>query len=128
VILDGPELHLLGTDDVMVPDLAGWRVERMPELPKTAWFEVPPDWVCEVASPSTAAFDRADKMPAYARDGVQYAWILEPGNETLETYALESHRWVLLETFRGERGVRAVPFDAIELELGALWAWRVGGG
>src|SRR5438128_1475014 len=80
----------------------------MPELPKTAWFEIVPDWVCEVASPSTAAFDRADKMPVYARAGVKFAWIVEPSLQTLETYALENNRWVLLETFRGARGVRAI--------------------
>jgi Uma2 family endonuclease len=122
VLLVEPELHLLGGEEVLVPDQAGWRIERMPELPKTAWFEIVPDWVCEVASPSTAAFDRADKMPVYARAGVQFAWIVEPSLQTLETYALENQRWVLLETFRGNRSVRAVPFDAIELELGALWA------
>ena len=121
-ILFEPELHLLRGEEILVPDLAGFRVERMPALPETAWFEVVPDWVCEVASPSTAAFDRADKMPVYARAGVRFAWIVEPSIQTLETYALENGRWVLLATFRGDRTVRAVPFDAIELELGALWS------
>lgn len=123
LILVEPELHLLGSE-VLVPDLAGWRVNRMPELPSTAWFDVVPDWICEVASPSTAAFDRADKMPVYARAGVGFAWIVEPTVQTLETYASENQRWVLLETFRGDRGVRAAPFDAIELELGVLWGRR----
>jgi Uma2 family endonuclease len=121
LILDEPELHLLG-EQILVPDLAGWRVERMPNLPQTSWFDVVPDWVCEVASPSTAAFDRADKMPVYARAAVRFAWIVDPNIQTLETYALEGQHRVLLETFRGSAGVRAVPFDAIELELGALWA------
>jgi Uma2 family endonuclease len=121
-ILSEPELHLLGGEAILVPDLAAWRVERMPELPETAWFEMAPDWVCEVASPATAAFDRADKMPLYARAGVLFSWIVEPKVRTLETYALEAGRWMLLETFRGDRAVRAVPFDAIELELGTLWA------
>jgi Uma2 family endonuclease len=125
VILDEPELHLLGAE-VLVPDVVGWRVERMPELPVTAWFETVPDWVCEVASPATAAFDRADKMPVYARAGVKFAWIVEPTVQTSETYALENQRWVLLETFRGDRGVRAAPFDAIELEVGVLWGQPAG--
>jgi Uma2 family endonuclease len=61
-ILDEPELHLRG-GHVLVPDLAGWRRERMPRLPiETAAFELPPDWVCEVLSPRTAATDRADKL------------------------------------------------------------------
>src|SRR5688572_17440640 len=75
-ILDEPELHLQA--DILVPDLAGWRRGRMPHLPQTAYFELPPDWVCEVLSPSTEAVDRADKMPIYAREGIPYAWLLDP--------------------------------------------------
>jgi Uma2 family endonuclease len=93
----------------------------MPELPRTAWFELPPDWICEIASPSTAAFDRADKMPLYAGAGVRFCWIVDPAVRTLETYMLEGSRWLLVETFRGDASVRAVPFDAIELDLSALW-------
>ena len=63
-ILDEPELHLGG--DILVPDLAGWGRERMPRLPETAWFELVPDWVCEVLSPGTCRVDRALKMPIYA--------------------------------------------------------------
>jgi Uma2 family endonuclease len=105
-----------------VLDWAGWRLERMPALPRTAWFELPPDWVCEVASPSTAAFDRASKMPLYAAGGVRFCWIIDPVVRTLETYMLERGRWLLVETFRGDAAVRAAPFDAIELDLGALWS------
>jgi len=75
IILDEPEIHL--GPDVLVPDLAGWRVERMPELPDAAYFTLPPDWICEVLSPSTEAVDRADKMPIYAREGVRHAWLLD---------------------------------------------------
>jgi Uma2 family endonuclease len=120
-ILDEPELHLSPGGDVLVPDLASWRTKRMPTLPETAWFELPPDWVCEVASPSTAALDRADKMPIYARAGVGYLWLVDAKLQLLETYAREGERWLLLETFKGDAKVRAIPFDAIELELVALW-------
>src|ERR1700744_4250912 len=69
VILDEPELHLRDSD-VLVPDLAGWRLRRMPRLPLEATaVELAPDWVCEVLSPSTAATDRADKLPIYAAEG-----------------------------------------------------------
>lgn len=63
-ILDEPELHL--GPHVLVPDLAGWRRTRLPALPEAAWFELAPDWVCEVLSPGTAADDRAEKLPIYA--------------------------------------------------------------
>jgi len=71
-----PELHLLGRHEPLVPDVAGWRVERMPALPDTAFFEVSPDWVAEILSPRTAAIDRADKMPIYAAAGVGHAWLV----------------------------------------------------
>jgi Uma2 family endonuclease len=120
IVLDEPELHLHG--DVLVPDLAGWRRERMPELPDAAAFELAPDWVCEVLSPSTAAVDRADKLPIYAREGVQHAWLLDPTAKTLEVLRLEGDAWRLLATWRDEAVVRAEPFDAFELDLAVLWA------
>jgi Uma2 family endonuclease len=120
VILFEPELHLQG--HVLVPDLAGWRRERMPEVPDTAAIELAPDWICEILSPSTAAVDRADKMPIYAGLGVSHLWLLDPLACTLEVYQLEAHRYTVLETWRGAAVVRAAPFDAIELELGTLWA------
>jgi hypothetical protein len=51
-ILDEPELHL--GPDVLVPDLAGWRRERMPAVPNLPWLDLAPDWACEVLSPERA--------------------------------------------------------------------------
>jgi Uma2 family endonuclease len=120
IILDEPELHLHG--DVLVPDLAGWRRERMPELPDATAFELAPDWICEVLSPSTAATDRAEKLPIYAREHVGHVWLVDPIAKTLEACHLESGRWVLLGTWRDDAKVRVAPFDAFELELAGLWA------
>jgi Uma2 family endonuclease len=120
IVLDEPELHLHG--DILVPDLAGWRRERMPQLPDASAFELAPDWVCEVLSPSTAAVDRADKLPIYARERVKHAWLLDPAATTLEILRLEHDAWRMVGTWRGEAVVRAEPFDAIELELAVLWA------
>jgi Uma2 family endonuclease len=121
VILDEPELHLRG-GHVLVPDLAGWRRERMPEIPSSAAFELPPDWTCEVLSEATSATDRADKMPIYAHENVGHLWLVDPITRTLEAYRLEAERWTLLGTWRDSARVRIEPFDAIELELAALWA------
>jgi Uma2 family endonuclease len=128
-ILDEPELRM-GIDPEMeplVPDLAGWRVERMPELPETAWFSVSPDWLCEVLSPRTAATDRADKMPFYARAGVRHAWLIDPLLETLEVYRLDGEGWRLVTTWRGDVTVSAEPFDAVPLDLSRLWRRRAKG-
>ena len=87
VLLDEPELHPHG--DVLVPDLAGWRRDRMPELPDAPAFELAPGWVCEVLSRSTAAVDRAEKLPIYAREHVAHAWLVDPIARTLEAFSLE---------------------------------------
>lgn len=120
IILPEPELHL--GPEILVPDLAGWRRTNMPELPDVAAFELAPDWICEVISPSTAALDRADKLPIYAQYGVSHAWLVDPLARTLEVFRQDAGRWLLLGTFKDDARVRAEPFDAIDLDLGALWA------
>jgi len=118
-ILDEPELHL--GSEVMVPDLAGWRRECMPRIPDVAYFELVPDWVCEVVSPRTGILDRRRKMPIYAREGVSHLWIVDPILKTLEVYRLESGRWVVASTHGGDDLVRAEPFDAVELDIVRWW-------
>ena len=121
IILHEPELHLGPRPDKVVPDLAGWRRERMPELPDTAAIELAPDWVCEVLSDRTERVDRTKKRRIYAREGVGNLWLVSPDQRMLEVFRLQSEHWVLLETFEGDSVVRAEPFDAIELPLGSLW-------
>lgn len=122
VILDEPELHL--GEHVLVPDLAGWRRERVPELPTDkAYFDVAPDWACEILSPSTTALDRGDKRKVYETQGIKHLWFVDPEARTLEVLALDGPTYRLIEVFAENALIRAVPFDAIELELGALWAW-----
>ena len=118
-ILDEPELHL--GRDIVVPDIAGWRRERLPHLPDEAYFTVAPDWICEVVSPSTAAFDRVKKLAVYARERVSHAWLVDPLAQTIEVLRLESGRWSIISTCAGVDVVRAEPFEAIELDLTLLW-------
>jgi Uma2 family endonuclease len=129
VILVEPEVHFPEPSapegvEVVHPDLAGWRVERMPELPEDeAYFTLAPDWICEVLSRSTATIDRIEKMPLYARNRVLHAWLIDPVAHTLEVYRLASEGglWTLLAAHRGNVKVRAEPFEAIELDLALLW-------
>jgi Uma2 family endonuclease len=114
-----PELHL--GHDVIVPDVAGWRLAHMPVYPNSAFFELAPDWVCEVASPSTVRIDRVKKLHVYARERVGHVWLVDPLAQTLECYRLESGRWVVAGTFGGDEKTRVEPFDAIELELERWW-------
>ena len=118
-VLDEPELHL--GDDVLVPDLAAWRRERLPTLPKAAFFTLAPDWVCDVVSPSTEQIDRRRKQPIYAREGVSHLWLVNPLARTLEVFRRSPDGWLLAATHAGAERVRAEPFEAVELELAALW-------
>ena len=118
-ILFEPEVHL--RNDVLVPDLAGWRQDRMPEMEDTAWFYLAPDWVCEVLSPSTARLDRHRKLPAYARAGVRHAWLIDVDAQTLEAYRLDGERWLLLGVWAGSEVARIEPFESMDFPLERLW-------
>ncbi|HVK67853.1 MAG TPA: Uma2 family endonuclease [Polyangium sp.] len=122
ILLDEPELHLGSRPDKMVPDLAGWRRERMPVMPDVAAFTLPPDWVCEILSERTEAIDRSKKMRIYRREGVKHCWLINPVQQTLELYRLTNGQWMLVETYEGDMRVCVEPFEAVELDLSALWA------
>ena len=117
--LTEPELHL--GEEVAVPELAGWHLERMPALPTTAYIVLAPDWVCEILSPSTEKYDRGAKREIYAEAGVKHLWLVDPRVQCLEVFELSGGRWVLMGTHQADAKVRAVPFDAIEIELARLW-------
>ena len=114
-----PELHL--GPHVVVPDIAAWRVERMPTIPDTASIDLIPDWACEILSPSTASRDRGRKRRIYATCGLAHYWLLEPIEKQLEVYELQAGKFVLLETFEDDALVTAPPFAAVPFELSGLW-------
>lgn len=119
VIIREPEIAF--GENLLVPDLAGWKKERFPVQEPHNWISVIPEWVCEVVSPATARRDRAEKMPLYGRYGVKHLWLLDPDLQTLEVFVLEEGRWVLAGVYAGSAKVRAEPFETLELDLGLLW-------
>jgi Uma2 family endonuclease len=119
IFIDEPELHL--GPHIVSPDIAGWRRERLPVLPDTAYIETPPDWLCELLSPSTARFDRTDKLAIYAASGVGHCWYLDPVAKTLEVFALNGGRWQIEATFKDADPVSAPPFEAHTFALDLLW-------
>jgi Uma2 family endonuclease len=118
-IIIEPELHF--GEDVLVPDLAGWRRERMPRVPVAPAFELAPDWICEVTSPHTGRLDRIKKLPVYARAGVAFAWLIDPVEKWLEVFRAEGKDWTRVAVHEGDAIVRAVPFDAVELKMSNWW-------
>lgn len=118
-ILDEPELHF--GEQVLVPDLAGWKRERLPTIPEEAYFTLAPDWVCEVLSPSTQKTDRSRKLRIYAEAGVAHAWLLDPLERTLEVLRLKDAAWTIVRVCVDADVVRIHPFEAIQFELSRLW-------
>ena len=119
VILFEPELHF--GEDIVVPDLAAWRHQRMPKVPNVAFFTLAPDWLCEIVSPSSQRHDRIRKMRIYAREQVRHAWLIDPLEKTLEVFRLEGEHWLLASAHDGDAPVRAEPFDAVELLMKRWW-------
>lgn len=116
-----PELHL-GTQ-VVVPDIAGRRRSRLPTEPETAFIETPPDWVCEILSPSTTRIDRGPKRRIYAEFGVGHLWLLDPTAGLLESFTLTEGTWRLDGTVQRGETVALPPFDAVPFPLDDLFAF-----
>jgi Uma2 family endonuclease len=126
-ILAEPELHF--DEDVLVPDVAGWRRERLPVLlPEThnpkqepKFLTLAPDWICEVLSPSTVRIDRSKKLRIYAREGVRHAWFVDALARRVEIYSLQGTELKMCATHHEDERIRAVPFEALEIPLAHLW-------
>lgn len=119
IILVEPEIAF--GDNIIVPDLAGWKIERFPAVEDHNWISVAPDWVCEIVSPGTASIDRVRKMGLYAMHRVPYYWIIDPISKTLEVFENENSKWSVIGSFEGNAKVNAWPFHEIELNLSSLW-------
>jgi Uma2 family endonuclease len=119
IFMDEPELHF--GKNVVVPDLAGWRKERLVAQSDAAFITVPPDWICEILSPSTARLDRGPKQRIYAASDISFLWFLDPATRVLDAYQLVAGKWVLQGTATGSEDVCLPPFDAISFSLDVLF-------
>lgn len=119
IFLVEPELHL--GPHIVVPDIAGWRTERLTPFPETAYISTPPDWLCEVLSPSTQTVDRTDKLAVYAEYGVKHCWYVDPIAKTLEVLALTGGKWLLMAALKDGDTVTAPPFEVHTFALNVLW-------
>jgi Uma2 family endonuclease len=120
IIYYEPEVHF-STEVIIVPDLAGWRKERLTTPAEEHRFIICPDWICEIHSPHTAQRDRIIKMRLFAQYQVPHVWLVDPALKTLEVFRLESGKWFRLDAFSENDKVRAEPFPEIEIDLSVLW-------
>ena len=120
-IITEPGLELPNDTKEISPDVAGWRRERMPELPVDEPIRVVPDWVCEILSKTTRRHDQLVKLPYYAKVGVAYAWVVDLEARVLTAHRLEAGAWRAIATHSEETEVRIEPFDAVPLNLADWW-------
>jgi Uma2 family endonuclease len=119
IFIDEPELHL--GSYVLVPDIAGWRRERLNLAPDAAFIEIAPDWLCEVLSASTERRDRTVKMRVYAEAGIRHLWLIDPRLQILEAFELHDGRWAKAGAWNSRDEARAPPFEAVSISLADLW-------
>jgi Uma2 family endonuclease len=110
-----------GEHDIVSPDVAGWRRERVPELPRQRPIPIRPDWVCEVLSPSTARRDRRDKAALYLGAGVPWYWLVDTRARLLEAFEATDGRWLRLGAWSEADVARVPPFDAVDLFVADLF-------
>ncbi len=103
------------------PDVAGWRRERLPRLPRTGAITIAPDWVCEVLSPRTRAYDLVIKRRFYAEIGVPHLWYVEPIARAITASKLVSGQWVDTGAWCQSEKAHIEPFEAVELDLSGWW-------
>jgi Uma2 family endonuclease len=119
-IVSEPGIELRGTPEIS-PDLAGWRRNRMPEMPVDEPIRMVPDWICEILSPTTRRHDLLIKLPYYARVGVPYAWLVDLDARTVTAQRLDGGRWHTLGVFGDDREARIEPFDVVPLDVASWW-------
>jgi Uma2 family endonuclease len=122
-----PQLYLVGKkgrEHSMIPDIAGWRRERLAEVPRSYRFDITPDWVCEVISESSRVQDRQEKPPIYLSCGVSFYWLIEPEARELEVWKAAEDVWQVFGVFSREDKVKAASFGEVELDLSVLWIPR----
>ena len=119
VILHEPELHL--GENVIVPDIAGWRVENLPEIPATAKFDIVPDWICEVLSPSTRNRDLGPEREICAYHGVGHLWIVSHVARKLQIFELSGGEWLSITILEGMVAISVPPFENLNIPLSRLW-------
>jgi Uma2 family endonuclease len=119
LFIDEPELHL--GRDIVVPDIAGWRTERIDFTAETVGITTAPDWVCEVLSPTTEKLDRGPKRAIYGAAGVGHLWLLDPRARLLEAFANVNGQWLLIGVASSNDEVALAPFEAAPFALGLLF-------
>ncbi|WAS93490.1 Uma2 family endonuclease [Nannocystis punicea] len=117
----GTEVHVeLAPDEVVVPDVVGWRIDRVPEPPAGFPVKIRPDWICEIVSPASPSRDTVRKLRIYHRAGIPHYWIADPEQQSLTVFRWQPEGYLVALTAQPPEQVRPEPFDAAEYTVAAL--------
>jgi Uma2 family endonuclease len=109
------------------PDVAGWRRDRLPALPTDTPIRIAPDWICEILSPNTRAYDFMKKRPFYARIGVGWLWYVDVEARTVTVSRLADGAWLEVAVHGEDDRVRLQPFAEVEIDLSLWWSGPAAG-
>jgi Uma2 family endonuclease len=115
------ELVVALGNEIVRPDVCGYRREKMPEPPRTPIVEPAPHWVCEILSPRQGVRDRIEKMRIYFAAGVPHYWVMNSQERMLEVFRRTDIGYALVLAAKSGDRVRAEPFDAVELRVDELF-------
>jgi len=117
----GTEVHVqLATQDAVVPDLVGWRMDRCPEAPAGFPVKIRPDWICEIVSPSNPSRDTVRKLRIYHRASIPHYWLADPEQQSLTVFRWQPEGYLVTLSAQPPEQVRPEPFDAVEYSVAAL--------
>ena len=110
----------LPDDRLVVPDILGYRVARVPELPDDNPLRVVPDWCCEILSPGTAREDRLKKLRIYAQHRVEWTWIVDPALRSIEYFEITDNLPQQSMIATKNETATLPPFD-LPLSVDSIW-------
>ena len=127
-IIFEPKLHL--GEDILVPDLAGWRRERMPDYPRHRVREPP----AGLGMRGALSFD-ASARPAGEASGLcprrrRHLWLVDPADRPLEALELHDGQWLLIASAKDDDpvSIRPVRCDHLQPRRGSGPEGRAYGG
>jgi Uma2 family endonuclease len=83
-------------DNLLGPDLAAVLTDRLPpDFPRRTFFDIVPDLVIEIVSPSERVGQISAKVDAYLNAGVRLIWLINPMRRNVTIHSPDQHTRIL---------------------------------
>lgn len=111
-------------DNRVIPSLAGWRKERVPEPPSGSRWRMTPDWICEIGSAATLSPSSAAKRDLYRRQRIPFLWEVDVADRCIEIWELGGNppaHQLTMQVGADEAAVCLAPFQSLQILPASLW-------